>query len=85
MLSWRRYELWRSHMKYILGQYLYLHLFILLYKRGTLLPLVDQCILIVSPTEITKIIKGPSQVCITVNFIRNHGMHVTRQHRRELY
>ena len=57
----------------------------LLYKRGTLLPLVDQCILIVSPTEITKITKGPSQVCITVNFIRNHGMHVTRQHRRELH
>ena len=39
--------------------------------------------LIVSPTKITNITKGPLQVCITVNFIRNSlGMHASRQHHR---
>ena len=59
---------------------------LLLYKRGALLPLVDQCMLIVSPTKLTNITKGPLQVCISVNFIRNSlGMHASRQHHRELY
>ena len=58
-------------MKYILGQCLYLHLFLLLYKRGTLLPLLDQCMLrnCLPKTKIANIIKGPLQDCITVNFI----------------